>query len=209
MQRAERLGAALAVVVAVVRGWGLGAALVAALALCVVGSLAGDVYVDLPFLGDRTIILHLLPVLTGMALGFPLVDRTPELTLLAPGSLRLPVLRLVGTLVVALPVLGTLLAAGWTAPGASVVLGMLGITALSAAVLGLWYWVPFFGVVVAWVQGRSPMDAAGAGAGWLAASLGALALGGAAYLVLSTLRVRRQVRASRRGSGPQRSRMIR
>lgn len=186
---------------AVVRCWGLGAAFFAALGLCIVGSLAGDVYVDLPLLADRTIVIHLLPVLTGMALGFPLVDRTPELTLLAPVSHRLPVLRLVGTLVVSLPVLVTLLAAGWTSAGASVVLGMLGLAALSAAVLGPWYWVPFFGVVVAWVQVRSPEAAATAGPGWLPVSLGAFALGGAAYVVLSTLRVRRQVRVRPGGGG--------
>lgn len=184
--------------------------MVVAVVLCIVGSLAGDVYVDLPFLGERTIIVHLLPVLSAMALGFPLVDRTPELTLLAPGSLRLPLLRLAGTVVVALPVLGTLLAAGWTPAGAAVVLGMLGVAALSAALLGHWYWLPFFGVVVAWAQGRSPTEAASAGAGWLASSLGVLALGGATYVLAETMRVRRQVRGAHHRDGrPQRSRTTR
>lgn len=186
---AEQLRAARAVVGC----WGLGAALVASLGLCVVGSLAGDVYVELPFLRNKTVVLHLIPVLSAMALGFGLVDRTPGLTLLAPVPLRLPLLRLAGTLVVALPVLGTLVGAGWTLAGASVVLGMLGLAALSAALLRLWYWVPFFGLVVGWAQARSPVAAATAGPGWLLLSLGVLAAGGAAYVLVETWRVRRVI----------------
>lgn len=176
--------------------WGLGAALVAAVALCVVGGLAGDVYVALPFLRNKTIVAHLLPVLTAMALGFVLVDRMPELTLLAPVPLRMSLLRLAGAVLVALPVLVTLTAAGWTVAGASVVLGMLGVAALSAGLLGPWYWVPFFVIVVGWAQGRSPVAAATAGPGWLLVSLALLVGGGGSYLAIGWWRVRRLIHAT-------------
>lgn len=194
MPRGERRTVAHVQAVRTVAGcWGLGAALVASLALCAVGVLAGDVYVELPFLRNKTILLHLLPVLSAMALGFGLVDRTPELTLLAPAPVRLPLLRLAGTVAVALPVLVTLVAAGWTLAGASVVLAMLGLAALSAALLRLWYWVPFFAIVVGWAQARSPAAAATAGPGWLLVSLGVLAAGGAAYVLVEAWRVRRVI----------------
>lgn len=185
----------------VARVWGLPAALVASLALCTVVVLAGDVWVEVPLLRNQITLLHLVPALTGMALGFPLVDRTPDLTLLAVAPGRLPMLRLMAVVAVSSPVIVVLMAAGWTWAGASVVLGFVGFAALAAGMLRLAYWVPFFAVVVTWGQLRAPWEAAAAGPWWLVGSLGSLVAGGASYVAIGAWRVRRVVRGGDAKSG--------
>lgn len=182
---------------AVARTWGLGAALAVSLALAGVALVAGDAYVELPVFENRTTVLNALPVLAAMALGFPMVDRWPELTRVAGWSpLRLPVLRLAAVTLVSVPVPLALVAAGWRLSAAAVVLGLVGVAALAVAALGLWYWVPMFGVLVAWVQLRPAYLEVSAGLAWLAGSIGALLLGGAGYVLVEAVRVRRQVSAA-------------
>ncbi len=181
---------------AVARAWGLGGGLALALALAGVAGLAGDVYVELPVIENRTTVLNALPVLTATALGYPMVDRWPELTRLVGWSpARLFAARLLAVVAVSLPVPLALVAAGWTPRAASVVLGFVGVAALLVAVLGLWYWVPMFGVLVAWVQVRPAYLEVSASTGWLVGSLGTLLLGGAGYVAAESWRVRRAVRA--------------
>lgn len=178
------------------RAWGLGGGLAVALALAVVATIAGDLSVELPIIENRTTVLNALPVLTATALGYPMVDRWPELTRVVGWSpARLFALRLLAVALVSLPVPIALVAAGWTARAATVVLGFVGVAALLVTVLGLWYWVPMFGVLVAWVQVRPAYLEVTASTAWLVGSLGLLLLGGAGYVVVETWRVRRQVRA--------------
>lgn len=180
---------------AVARAWSLDGALVVALGLAAAALLTSDAYVELPFLRNRLAVLHLMPVLAAMALGFPLVDRMPELALLSPRSAaRLPALRFGAVVLVALPVPAALVAVGWTAAGASVVLGFVGIAAASAAVLRLWYWAPMFGVLVAWAYRGQGYLAGAAGPEWRTPALVALGAGGALYVLVETHRVRRVVR---------------
>lgn len=158
---------------------------------------AGDAYVELPVFENRTTVLNALPVLAAMALGYPMVDRWPELTGVAGWSLlRLPTLRLAAVVVVSVPVQLALVAAGWRVSAAAVVLGLVGVAAVAVAALGLWYWVPMFGVLVAWVQLRPAYLEVSAGPGWLAGSIGTLLLGGVAYVLVEAARVRRQVSAA-------------
>ena len=179
------------------RAWGLVGGLAVALALAGVATLAGDAAVELPLIENRTTVLNALPVLTATALGYPLVDRWPELTrVVAWSPARLFALRLLAVVMVSLPVPIVLVAAGWTARAASVVLAFVGVAALLVTVLGLWYWVPMFGVLVAWVQVRPAYLEITASTTWLAGSLGLLLLGGAGYVVVETARVRRQVSAA-------------
>lgn len=179
---------------AVVRAWSLDGALMTSLGLAAVALATSDAYVELPFLRNRLAVLHLMPVLAGMALGFPLVDRMPELALLSPRSpARLPALRFGAVVLVALPVPAALVALGWTTAGASVVLGFVGIAAASAAVLRLWYWAPMFGVLVAWAyQGQGYLSGV-AGPEWGMPALVALGLGGGAYVAAEAWQVRRVV----------------
>lgn len=179
------------------RAWGLGGGLAVAGALAGVALVAGDVYVELPLVENRTTVLHALPVLTATALGYPMVDRWPDLSLVAgrPPA-RLFALRLLAVVVLSVPVLLALVAAGWTVPAATVVLAATGVAALLVAVLGLWYWVPMFGVLVAWVQLRPSYLLEGRGAVVLAGTMLVLAAGGAAYVAIGAGRVRRAVRAT-------------
>lgn len=180
---------------AVARAWSLDGALVVSLGLAAVALITSDAYVELPFLRNRLAVLHLMPVLAAMALGFPLVDRMPELALLSPRStVRLPTLRFAAVVLVALPVPAALVALGWTPAGASVVLGFVGVAAASAAVLRLWYWAPMFGVLVAWAyQGQGYLGGV-AGPEWGMPALVGLGLGGAVYVLAEAWRVRRVVR---------------
>jgi hypothetical protein len=181
--------------VAVARAWSLDGALAVSVGLAVAALVTSDTYVELPFLRNRLAMLHLMPVLAGMALGFPLVDRMPELAVLSPRSaLRLPALRVAAVALVSLPVAGALVALGWTVGGASVVLGFVGVAAACAAVLRLWYWAPMFAVLVAWAyQGPGYLSGV-AGPEWGEPALASLALGAALYVAVEAWRVRRVVR---------------
>lgn len=179
----------------VARAWSLDGALAVSIGLALVAFLNSDAYVELPFLRNRLAVQHLMPVLAAMALGFPLVDRMPELALLSPRStVRLPTLRFAAVVLVALPVPAALVVLGWTLAGASSVLGFVGIAAASAAVLRLWYWAPMFGVLVAWAyQGQGYLVGV-AGPEWGMPALVTLALGGSVYVAVEARRVRRVVR---------------
>lgn len=179
----------------VARAWSLDGALAVSLGLAAAALLTSDAYVELPFVRNRLAVLHLMPVLAGMALGFPFVDRMPELALLSPRSaVRLPALRFAAVVVVALPVPAALVALGWTPAGASVVLGFVGIAAASAAVLRLWYWAPMFGVLVAWAyQGEGYLGGM-AGPEWGRPAAISLALGGVVHVAIEAWRVHRVVR---------------
>lgn len=179
------------------RAWGLGGGLAVALALAAVATIAGDVSVELPIIENRTTVLNALPVLTATALGYPMVDRWPELSrVVAWSPARLFTLRLLAVVLVTLPVPIALVAAGWTVRAATVVLGFVGVAALLVTVLGLWYWVPMFGVLVAWVQVRPAYLEVTASTAWLVGSLGLLLLGGAGYVAVESWWVRRQVSAA-------------
>ncbi|HWJ11482.1 MAG TPA: hypothetical protein VNS46_19035 [Nocardioides sp.] len=182
---------------AVARAWSLDAAIALSLTLVAVALLTSDAYVEVPFLRNRLAVLHLLPVLTAMALGFPLVDRTPWLTLLSPHpALRQPLLRLGAVILVSLPLVAVLVALGWTLAAASVVLGFVGVVAPCAALLRLWYWAPMFGVLVAWAF-QGPGRLAGVvGPEWRLFSAAALLLGGSLYVAAEAARVRRVVRGA-------------
>lgn len=180
---------------AVARAWSLDGALAVSLGLAAAALLTSDTYVELPFLRNRLAVLHLMPVLAGMALGFPLVDRLPELALLSPRSpARLPALRLAAVVLVSLPLPAALVALGWTTAGASVVLGFVGVAAASAALLHLWYWAPMFGVLVAWAYQGQGTFAGVAGPEWAVPAMVALTLGGSVYVATEAWRVRRIVR---------------
>lgn len=180
---------------AVARAWSLDGALAVSLGLAAAALLTSDAYVELPFLRNRLAVLHLMPVLAGMALGFPLVDRMPELALLAPRSpMRLPALRMGCLVLVSLPVPAALVALGWSVGGASTVLGFVGIAAASAALLRLWYWAPMFGVLVAWGYASPDRLSGVAGPEWRTPALLALAVGGSLYVAVEAWRVRRVVR---------------
>lgn len=179
----------------VARAWSLDGALAVSIGLALVAMLNSDAFVELPFLRNRLAVQHLMPVLAAMALGFPLVDRMPELALLSPRSpARLPALRFAAVVLVALPVPAALVALGWTTAGASVVLGFVGIAAASAALLRLWYWAPMFGVLVAWAYQGQGYLAGVAGPEWGMPALVALGLGGSVYVAVEAWRVRRVVR---------------
>lgn len=182
---------------AVARAWSIDGAVAVSVGLALAALLTSDAYVELPFLRNRLAVLHLMPVLAGMALGFPLVDRLPELALLSPRSpVRLPALRFAAVVLVALPVPAALVALGWTSGGASVVFGFVGIAAASAAVLRLWYWAPMFGVLVAWAYQGQGYLAGAAGPEWAVPALVALAAGGSFYVAAEAWRVRRVVRGA-------------
>jgi len=177
---------------AVSRAWGLVAALGASVVLSLGVLATGDTPLALPFLANPTTVLHLMPVLGATAVGFPLVDRWPELTLLAPGNpARLAALRLAGSAGAALPLVAALVGAGWTVAGASVVLGFVGVAALVVPLLRLWYWAPMLGVVLLWAQLRPAYLAATAAPVWLAIAGAAFSVGGAAYVVAEAVRVQR------------------
>lgn len=187
-------------VLSVVRAWGLGVALLVALSLGGAALLAGDVYVDLPGVPDIVAVLHLFPGLVAMALAFPLVDRTPEWTLLsARGPVPLLLGRLAGVLALATLVAACVRAAGWSVAGTGVVLGFVGVAALASAVLGLWYWAPVLGLTYGWVQWPARDEAVRAGPAWAALWLVVLLAGGAGYVLVEASRVRRQVGGA--GSG--------
>ncbi|MCX6401831.1 MAG: hypothetical protein NTX33_18110 [Propionibacteriales bacterium] len=182
---------------AVVRAWALGVAFLAALALGGLALLVGDVVVDLPGVRDIVFVLHMVPGLAAIALAFPLVDRTPDLTLLsATHPARLFALRFAGLVVVATPVAVCVGVAGWTAAGAGVVLGFVGVAGLFSAILGLWYWGPMLVGLYGWIRWPDCDAAAHAGPWWLLPWLGLLGLCGAAYVVISSRRVQRVVRAA-------------
>lgn len=188
---------------AVARGWSLDAALGMSILLALVALVTSDAYVELPFLRNRIAVLHLLPVLAAMALGFPLVDRMPELSLLSPRSAaRQPALRMVAVTLASLPVTAALAGLGWSLPGATVVLGFVGIVAPCAALLGLWYWAPMFAVLLAWAYGRPAGLTAVAGPEWRTASLASLVLGGTIYVAIEAWRIRRMVRGVGAESDP-------
>lgn len=183
--------------VAVVRCWGLDVALVCGLLLAAVVLVVGDVFVELPMLRDQVRILHVLPALAAVVLPFPLVDRTPGLTLVAarsPGCLSL--LRLGGVVLTSLPVPIALLAGGWSLSSALVSVGFVGIAAAACAFLGLWYWAPMLGLLVGWLQVGSREAVSTAGWPWLVADLALLVAGGGVYVVVETARARRSVRAA-------------
>ena len=184
---------------AVVRSWGLDVALAIGLLLAAVVLVVGDVLVELPMLRDQIRILHVLPALAAVVLPFPLVDRTPGLTLVAARSpAALSLLRLGGVVLASLPVPAALLAGGWTLPAALVGVAFVGIAAAACAFLGLWYWAPMLGLLVVWMQWGSREREAVYTAGWpwLVVDLALLAAGGGAYVAVETARVRRRVRAA-------------
>ncbi len=183
---------------AVARAWGLMASAGLCVGLGAVALIATDAYVDLPLLRNRTTVLHLLPVLAATAAGFPLVDRTPDLTLVSSRHPAvLPIWRLAGTAAAMLPTVAGLVAAGWTVAGASVALGFVGVAALAAGVLRLWYWAPMLVAVVLWAHLRPPYLAVAAGWGWAGASLLMLVVGGAACAATQAHRVRRATQTRR------------
>ncbi|WP_418062298.1 hypothetical protein [Pimelobacter simplex] len=177
---------------AVARAWGLVAALGVGV-LMMLGALGtGDTPLSLPVLGNPTTVLHVMPVLGAIAVGFPLVDRWPELTLLAPSApWRSPLLRLLGCVVASLPVVAGLVGVGWTLAGASVAVGFVGLVALAVPLLRLWYWAPMLVVLVLWARLRPASLASTAAPVWLAIAGAALAAGGAVYVGLETARVQR------------------
>lgn len=183
--------------VTVVRAWGLGVAAACGGLLAAVTLLLGDVYVDLPMVRDQVRILHILPGLAALVLPFPLLDRTPFLTLMSVRSpAALSVVRLCGVVLASVPVALALLLVGWTLPAALVVVGFIGVAAGACAAFGLWYWAPMLCLLIVWLQWGSREDVFSAGWAWLVADLGALALGGGAYVAVETARVRRKVRAA-------------
>lgn len=189
---------------AIARTWSLDAALAVAVAVGVVALTTSGVYLEVPFLRNRTTVLHVVPVLAAMALGFPLVDRLAELSLLAPRpAMRLPLIRVAAVATTGLPVMLALVLVGWTPAGASVVLGFLGLAAASAALLRLWYWAPMFVVMVAWAHQRPAHLAAQAGDGWLVASLATLLAGAVVHVAVEAARVRRAVRGVSAESAPE------
>ncbi|MFC7502569.1 hypothetical protein ACOACQ_05435 [Nocardioides sp. CPCC 206347] len=187
---------------AVIRAWGLGVSLVAGVVLAGVVLVVGDVYLDLPALRDRVRIVHVFPGLAAVVLPFPLVDRTPGLTLLSvrpPAVLAL--LRLGGVLLTSAPVVVAVLLVGWTLPGALVVVAFVGIAAAACALAGLWYWVPMMGLLVVWLQWGSREQVVTAGWVWLVADLAVLVVGGIGYVAIGARRVRRVVREVGTSSG--------
>lgn len=181
---------------AVLRAWGLVPALLSAAGLALLAVVAGDVYVELPVIRNKMTMLHLLPALTAMAGAFPLVDRTPGVTLQAGRAVAgLAALRVTGVAVVALPVAVALVVGGWTVGGAAAVLGFVGVAAVGAALLGLWYWAPLLLMMAAWLKLRPPYLAEAAGTDWLLLSLASLLAGAAVYIAIECWRVRRVVSA--------------
>lgn len=188
--------------VAVLRAWGLGVAAASGGILAAMTLLLGDVYIGLPMLRDQVRILHVLPGLAALVLPFPLVDRTPFLTLMTVRSPAvLSLLRLCGVVLAGLPLVAALLVVGRTLPAALVVVGFIGVAAGTCAVLGLWYWAPMLCLLVGWLQGGSGEEAFRAGWPWLVADLAVLVVGGGAYVAVESGRVRLRVREVGTSSG--------
>lgn len=174
---------------AVYRAWGLGTALGVSVVLAGIAVVAGDASLNLSIVHNRITTVHVLPVLTATALGFPLVDRTPGLTVLGKrSSAFVPTVRLLAAAVVALPVASALVLIGWTVAGASVVVGFLGVSAVFVSLLRIWYWAPMLVVMVVWVALRPPYAAVGAGGEWMAISVATLLLGGTFFIGIESWR---------------------
>ncbi|WP_182377499.1 hypothetical protein [Nocardioides sp. WS12] len=191
--------------VAVIRAWGLAAGLAAGVVLAGVTLVVSDVYLDLPTLRDRVRIVHVFPGLAAVVLPFPLVDRTPGLTLMsARPPVVLALFRLGGVLLTSAPVVAALLLVGWTLPGALVVVAFLGIAAAACALAGLWYWVPMMGLLVVWLQWGSREEVVHAGGVWLSVDVALFVVGSALYVALECGRVRSLTREAGTSSGRRR-----
>ncbi|KRA38345.1 MULTISPECIES: hypothetical protein [unclassified Nocardioides] len=189
------------------RVWGLGVALATAGALSGATLMVGDVHLSVPGVRDAVAVLHTLPGLTAVALAFPLVDRTPDLTLMATvPPWRHFAMRFAAVVALSMPVAACVHAALWSIAGAGAVLGFVGLAAVGCACLGLWYWGPTLLLSFGWIHWPGRDEAALADPIWLVAWLGLLGLCGAGYVAISVRRVQRVVRAagtsseSRRGA---------
>lgn len=191
-------------VLVVARVWGLGSALVVAFVVGCFALMVGDVFVPVPGVRDIVAVLHMVPGLAAIALAFPLIERTPDLTVLSAHSPnRLFALRFIGVVGVSLPVAVCVDLAGWSASGAAMVLGFVGLAAVASAALGIWYWGPALVLMYAWIHWPGRDSFAFAGPFWLAVWLAVVGVCGVSYVVISARRVHRVVRGvgAKSGSG--------
>ena len=177
------------------RSWSVAASAWSGLGLAVAVSLVGEAYVDVPGLHNRVLINHVLPSLAAVVLPFPLIDRTPTLTLMAarpPWRALLMRLCVVGA--VAVPVVIALVSVGWTLAASLSVFAWLGVAAVACAALGQWFWAPTLLLGVVWLQWGPREWPYGAGLEWVAVDTALLLVGSLVYVVWEAGKIRRLTR---------------
>ncbi|MCD4532678.1 hypothetical protein LRP67_01060 [Nocardioides sp. cx-169] len=174
------------------RAWGVSRTLLFAALLSAAVQLAAATYVGLPSFEAAISTLDLVPPAAGMLLAAPLVDQTPELTLRSTRPLALLLLlRYAAVQCAGAVVLASLALTAWTLERAGVVVLFLAGSAVAAAALGGWYWVPVLGAGYAWLwRAQDLRDLADADVPLLTAAAG-LGLGGLFYVAAVGHRLRR------------------
>lgn len=169
----------------------------AGLALAGVVATVGEAYFDVPGLRNRVLINHVLPSLAAVVLPFPLIDRTPMLTLMAARpAWQALLMRLCVVGVVAVPVALALVGVGWTLAASLSVFGWVGVAAVSCAALGQWFWAPTLLLGVVWLQWGPREWSYWAGLEWVAVDIALLLVGSSVYVTWESAKIRRLTRAS-------------
>lgn len=178
---------------AVARAWGVPRTLLLALLLGGFAQLVAASYVGLPSFTADIPALDLVPPAAALLLASSLVDQTPELTLRAGRPLVLVLLlRYAAAQAAGAIVIVSLASAGWTLERSLAVALFLAGSAVTAALLDGWYWVPVMGAGYAWLLRSQHLEtSADADIPVLAAAAG-LVLAGVAYVAIGCLRVHRR-----------------
>ena len=178
---------------AVARAWGLPRTLLLAVLLAGAVQLVATSYVGLPSFADDIPALELVPPAAALVLAPPLVDQTPELTLRAGRPLWLVLLlRYAAVQAAGAVVVASLASTAWTFERSLVVVLFLAGSALGAAVLGGYQWVPVMAGSYLWLLHSQQLDdLADADAPVVVAAAG-LVLAGLVYVMAGVYRVHRR-----------------
>lgn len=179
--------------VAVARAWGVQRSLLLALLLGGSAQLIAASYVGLPSFTADIPALDLMPPAAALLLVSPLVDQTPELTLRAGRrlvevlSLRYAAAHTAGAIVVA-----SLTLSGWTLERSLAVVLFLAGSAVGAALLDGWYWVPVMGAAYAWLLRSQQLQTNADADIPIPAAAAGLVVAGVLYVAIGCYRVHRR-----------------
>ena len=178
---------------AVARAWGLPRTLLLAAVLAGAVQLVASSYVGLPSFAADIPALDLVPPAAALLLAPPLVDQTPDLTLRAGRPLGLVLLLRYTTVQSAGAIVVVSLAStAWTFERSLVVVLFLAGSALGAAVLGGYHWVPVMAGSYLWLLRSQQLDElADADVPVVVAAAG-LVLAGLVYVAAGAYRIRRR-----------------
>lgn len=178
---------------AVARSWGLPRTLLLALLLAGAVQLVATSYVGLPSFAADIPALDLVPPAAALLLAAPLVDQTPDLTLRAARPLgQLLLLRYAATHAAGTIVVASLALSGWTLERSLVVVLFLAGSAVGAALLHSWYWVPVMGASYVWLLRSQNLDDLTDADIPIPAAVAGLVLAAAIYVAAGCYRVQRR-----------------